>query len=138
MKVTENEVKETVKMLFDDGIDYNVHVGTERDGGMVAVAAMMVIGHEFTQAFNIAVIGLAKKHGETYTPHVMGKEMFKRYKAYSGFVEIEKKKPFPISVQWQDNGAVVTTEIWSVFVTDKELSIFCLIALGEIEMRKGH
>lgn len=93
MKVTEKEVRDAVEALFNDRMAYNVHIGTERDGSMVVVAAVMVIGQEFTQAFNIAVTGLAKKHGETYTPYVMGKCMFKRYKAHSGFMEDVAKEP---------------------------------------------
>ncbi len=89
MKVTKKEVEKAVEALYGDSYGYNAHIGVEPDGDMIVVAEveMVAFAPEFAQAFSMAVMSLAKKHGETYTPYIMGKTMFERYVAYNGFVE---------------------------------------------------
>lgn len=87
MKVTKKEVEEAVEALYSDSYAYDVHIGVEPDGDMIVAAAVMAFAPEFAQAFSIAVMSLAKKHGEVYTPYIMTKPMFEKYKAYNSFVE---------------------------------------------------
>lgn len=93
MKVTEFEIRSEMVALVDkDGSNpYDVLVGTEEDGDLVVVLVAKIAELELRISFSRAVMKLAKRHNERYTPYIMGKAMFARYEVYNGFVEAVKE-----------------------------------------------
>lgn len=91
MKITKQEVEENLASLLNEPYKCDIYIGTESDGDVVVVAVVDSYEHEFIQAFSLTVVKLAKKHGETYRPYVFREKFFETYKAYNGFVEVEKE-----------------------------------------------
>ena len=98
MKVTKAEVREGLEALGAE--NFIIHLGTEKSGKMIVVAALPVFDPEVSQALSMVVMELAEKHGERYTPYPMSTAMFERYKVRNVFWEVAGVKPDVVKERW--------------------------------------
>lgn len=141
MKVTKNEVEEAVDVALNGvGVDYEIHMGTDKRGKMVIGAQMRFYDSEFPAIFVPVVMDLAEKYGEKYTPVSLAR-MWSGYVATNGFVENEEvvKDPFPVGVRWQIDDVVLSDCVKKMhigLVSDEALEAFCCDCLEMIEHRR--
>ena len=138
MKVTKKEIEKKMCELMGQEWSGELHLGVETDEDMVVVARPLGLPERLV--LSVVVRGLGKKHGETYTLYFLGEGYFERYKADSGFKEVEEKKPFPVDVVLTKRGAA----LWSVSegkyigdVSDEALTVFCQEILAKLFKRRG-
>ncbi len=90
MKVTNAEVKTAIERYLGQKFSGEIVCGVEADGDMVVLCDPDgTWGQRTASAFSQAVMSLARKHGEAYTPYIVNLQQLSAYKADSGFKEVE-------------------------------------------------
>ena len=141
MKVTKAEVKKSMEELLGYSVSCDIRLGVESDGDMVVVVIWSEVTRHFATAFSMSVIKLAKKHGEKYTPFIMGDDMYVRYKWANGFVEVEEEA-FPIELVWDDGLVSMAMRTCGaddgfIAVTETALEAFCWDCIERIDKRRN-